>query len=156
MALVVSGKSNLQNADYSSYALALMALLSITLGTLYQKRYCQNLHLLSGTVIQYVACAGLYLILAPNLETMQVQWTGQFIFALAWLVLVLSIASIMLLYVLIRRGAATRVTSLFYMVPPTTAVMAWLIFGETMTGWALAGMAMCGIGVLLVVRQSNG
>jgi drug/metabolite transporter (DMT)-like permease len=153
VALVVSGKSNLKSADFSSYALALMSLLSITFGTLYQKRYCPSLNLLSGTVIQFAACAALYLILAPNLETMQVQWSGQFIFALAWLVLVLSIASIMLLYVLIRRGAATRVTSLFYMVPPATAVMAWLIFGESMTGWALVGMAICGLGVLLVVRQ---
>lgn len=153
VALVVSGKSNLTNADSASYALALLALISITLGTLYQKRYCQNLNLLSGTVIQFSACAMLYLLLAPLLETMQVRWTGQFIFALGWLVIVLSIASIMLLYVLIRRGAATRVTSLFYMVPPATAVMAWLIFGETMTGWALAGMVMCGAGVLLVVRQ---
>lgn len=95
----------------------------------------------------------LYLLLAPLLETMQVQWSGRFMFALAWLVIVLSIASIMLLYLLIRRGAATQVTSLFYMVPPTTAVMAWLIFGETLSGWALAGMAMCGVGVALVVRS---
>lgn len=152
VALVVSGKSNLKTADLSSYALALMALLSITFGTLYQKRYCPSLNLLSGTVIQFAACAGLYLILAPNLESMQVRWSGQFIFALSWLVIVLSIASIMLLYILIRRGAATRVTSLFYMVPPATAIMAWLIFGESMTGWALAGMAMCGMGVLLVVQ----
>ncbi|QAU32705.1 DMT family transporter [Janthinobacterium sp. 17J80-10] len=153
VALVVSGKSNLGQADATAYALALLALLSITFGTLYQKRFCPNLNLLSGTVIQFSACALLYLVLAPNLETMQVQWTGQFIFALAWLVIVLSIASIMLLYLLIRHGAATRVTSLFYMVPPVTAVMAWLIFGESLTGWALVGMAICGLGVLLVVRQ---
>lgn len=156
VALVVSGKSNLGQADTASYVLALVALLSITFGTLYQKRYCPNLNLLSGTAIQFAACALLYLLLAPSLETMQVQWTGQFIFALSWLVIVLSIASIMLLYVLIRSGAATRVTSLFYMVPPATAVMAWLIFGESMTGWALVGMAICGLGVLLVVRQPKG
>ncbi|TCS36278.1 drug/metabolite transporter (DMT)-like permease [Paucimonas lemoignei] len=155
VALVVSGKSNLTHADSMSYALALMALCSITLGTLYQKRYCPNLNLVSGAVIQYSACAVLYLLLAPLTENMQVRWTGQFIFALGWLVVVLSIASIMLLYVLIQRGAATRVTSLFYMVPPATAVMAWLIFNETMTGWALAGMALCGAGVLLVVRQPS-
>lgn len=156
VALVVSGKSNLGNADGASYALALVALLSITFGTLYQKRFCPNLNLLSGTAIQFSACALLYLLLAPMLETMQVQWTGQFIFALSWLVIVLSIASIMLLYGLIRRGAATRVTSLFYMVPPATAIMAWLIFDESMTGWALVGMAICGLGVLLVVRQPKG
>lgn len=154
--LVVSGKSNLAHADVASYALALLALLSITFGTLYQKRYCPNLNLLSGTVIQFTACALLYALLAPALETMQVQWTGQFIFALSWLVIVLSIASIMLLYLLIRHGAATRVTSLFYMVPPVTAIMAWLVFGESLSGWALVGMAACGFGVLLVVRQPKG
>lgn len=153
VALVVSGKLRFDAGDIRPLGLAFMALASITLGTLYQKRYCQNLNLLSGAVIQYAACLLLYSVLAPMLETMEVQWTGQFIFALAWLVIVLSIVSIMLLYVLIRRGAATQVTSLFYLVPPTTAVMAWLIFGETLSGWALAGLVLCALGVSLVVRQ---
>ncbi len=153
VALVVSGKINLQAGDATSLSLTLLALVSITLGTLYQKRYCQNLNLLSGNVIQFSACALLYLVLAPALETMQVQWTGQFVFALCWLVFVLSIVSIMLLYVLIRQGAATQVTSLFYMVPPATAIMAWLIFDETLNGWAMLGMAICAAGVYLVVRQ---
>ena len=83
---------------------------------------------------------------------MRVQWTGEFVFALAWLVIVLSIVSILLLYVLIRRGAATEVTSLFYMVPPTTAVMAWVLFNETLSGWSLFGMLVCMLGVALVVR----
>ncbi|MGZ5818205.1 MAG: DMT family transporter [Burkholderiaceae bacterium] len=153
VALVVSGKLQMNTTDIKPLSLAAMALVSITLGTLYQKRYCQNLNLLSGTVIQYVACLLLYAMLASTFETMKVQWTGQFIFALAWVVIVLSIASVMLLYVLIRRGAATQVTSLFYLVPPATAIMAWLIFGETLTGWALLGMLICGAGVALVVRQ---
>lgn len=153
VALVVSGKIDLKAGDATSLSLALLALASITMGTLYQKRYCQNLNLLSGTVIQYGACALLYFMLAPMLETMRVQWTGQFVFALFWLVFVLSIVSIMLLYVLIRRGAATQVTSLFYMVPPATAVMAWLIFRETLNGWAMLGMLICACGVYLVVRQ---
>jgi drug/metabolite transporter (DMT)-like permease len=151
--LVLSGKIFVQSWDATAFMLALIALGAITFGTLYQKRYCPNLNLLSGTVIQYSACMALYALLASMLETMQIHWTGQFIFALAWLVLVLSIASIMLLYLLIRHGAATSVTSLFYMVPPTTAMMAWLMFGETLTGWALIGMVICGLGVWLVVRQ---
>jgi drug/metabolite transporter (DMT)-like permease len=153
VALVVSGKLHMNTTDIKPFGMALLALASITLGTLYQKRYCQNLNLLSGTVIQYATCLMLYAMLAPALETMKVQWTGQFIFALGWLVIVLSIASIMLLYGLIRRGAATQVTSLFYLVPPTTAMMAWLIFGETLSVWALLGMVVCGAGVALVVRQ---
>lgn len=152
VALVVSGKINLKG-DITSLALALFALVSITLGTVYQKRFCQNLNLFSGTAIQYGACIALYLVLAPRLETMHVQWTGRFFLALGWLVIVLSIASVMLLFLLIRRGAATKVTSLFYLVPPTTAVMAWMMFGETFTGWALAGLVACAVGVSLVVRQ---
>ncbi len=155
VAMVVSNKIGWQAKDATAIGLAVAALVSITLGTLYQKRYCQRLNLLSATVIQYAVCAVLYLTLAPMLETMQVQWSGQFIFALAWLVVVLSIVSILLLYFLIRRGAATQVTSLFYMVPPTTAIMAWFLFDETLTGWSLAGMALCALGVALVVRPSK-
>lgn len=152
VALVVSNKLSLAG-DSKSLMLASMALASITLGTLYQKRFCQHLNLLSGTAIQFSACFVLYLMLAPLLETMTVQWSAEFVFALSWLVIVLSIASVMLLYILIRRGAATRVTSLFYLVPPTTAIMAWLLFDERFTGWALLGMLSCVGGVALVVRQ---
>lgn len=153
--LVVSDKIGLNAGDASAVGWALLALVSITLGTLYQKRYCQNLNLVTGTMIQYAVCAILYLVLAPMLETMQVQWTGEFVFALAWLVIVLSICSILLLYALIRQGAATQVTSLFYLVPPTTAVMAWALFNETLSGWSLAGMAICAAGVALVVRRPS-
>jgi drug/metabolite transporter (DMT)-like permease len=155
VALVVSGKLAWNKEGGAAIGLAIMALVSITLGTLYQKWYCQNLNLLSGTAIQYAVCALLYLALAPMLESMRVQWTGEFVFALAWLVIVLSIVSVLLLYVLIRRGAATEVTSLFYMVPPTTAVMAWALFNETLTGWSLIGMLVCVLGVALVVRPSR-
>lgn len=155
VAMVVSGKLRWDQEGGTAIGMALMALVSITLGTLYQKRYCQNLNLLSGTVVQYAVCALLYAALAPMLESMRVQWTGEFVFALAWLVIVLSIVSILLLYMLIRRGAATQVSSLFYMVPPTTAVMAWLLFDETLNGWALAGMLLCVSGVALVVRPAR-
>lgn len=151
--LVVSSKLDWQAGPGASIGFALIALASITFGTLYQKRYCQHLNLLSGTSIQYAVCAVLYAVLAPLWETMRIQWTGQFVFALAWLVVVLSIFSILLLYFLIRHGAATEVTSLFYMVPPTTAVLAWILFEETLTGWALAGMGFCAFGVALVTKR---
>lgn len=152
VALVVADKLTLQ-FDQGALLAALIALASITIGTLYQKRYCPNLKLLSGAVIQYAACLAIYLVLAPTFESISVQWTGEFIFALGWLVVVLSIATIMILYLLIRRGAATQVTSLFYLVPPTTAIMAWLLLDETFTGWALAGLLICAVGVAMVVRQ---
>jgi drug/metabolite transporter (DMT)-like permease len=91
--------------------------------------------------------------LALAFETMQVRWTDEFVFALLWLVLVLSIGAISLLYVLIRKGAATKVTSFFYLVPPTTALMAYAMFGETLSAVAMAGMALAAIGVALVVYR---
>ena len=86
-------------------------------------------------------------------ETRVVHWTPQFIFAIGYLVLVLSFGGIWLFYYLIRRAAATRVTSLFYLVPPMTALMAWALFGERLPPLALAGMAVCVAGVALVDWQ---
>lgn len=153
VALVVWEKLALRPGLGQALALAGMALLGITLGTLYQKRHCAGMDLRSGTAIQYAACAGLFALLAPMLETMQVRWTGEFVFALAWLCLVLSVGAIFLLFVLIRQGAASRVASLFYLTPPTTAVMAWALFGETLGGAAILGMAVTAAGVALVLRR---
>jgi drug/metabolite transporter (DMT)-like permease len=83
-------------------------------------------------------------------ETRTVQWTPQFLFAIAWLVLVLSFGAVWLLYYLIRRAAATRVVSLFYLTPPVTALMAWALFDERLAPLALLGMAVCVAGVFLV------
>ncbi|MCV2358599.1 MULTISPECIES: DMT family transporter [Roseateles] len=131
---------------------ALLALLGITAGTLYQKRYCPAFDLRSGSVIQFLPCLALTLLAASLSETMQVRWTGQFAFALGWLVLVLSLGAVSLLNLLIRRGSAVNVASLFYLVPPTTALLAWAIFGETLTGLALLGMGLAVFGVWLARR----
>ena len=89
------------------------------------------------------------------LEANTLRWTGEFVFAIAWLVLVLSIGAISLLFYLIEHGEATRVASLFYLTPLTTAVMAWFIFGETLGPMALAGMLVGIIGVALVIRKPD-
>jgi drug/metabolite transporter (DMT)-like permease len=86
-------------------------------------------------------------------ETMEVQWTGRFVFALGWLVVVLSLGAITLLYLMIRRGAASKVASLFYLVPPVTAVMAFVLFGETLGPMAVAGMAAAAAGVAMVTKS---
>ena len=151
--LVVLGRSTLSGITPATLALSLLALLSITVGTLYQKRYCGAVDLRAGSVIQFSAAGLVLLPLALAFETMQVRWTGEFVFALTWLVLVLSIGAIPLLYILIRKGAATRVASLFYLVPPATALMAYVMFGETLSLTALAGMALAAIGVALVVYR---
>lgn len=131
---------------------AVIALIGITAGTLYQKKFCPSFDLRTGSIIQFVPSLLATAALAAMTETMQVHWTGQFVFALAWLVLVLSLGAVSLLNVLIRRGSAVNVASLFYLTPPTTALIAWALFGETLTGLAMAGMALVAIGVWLARR----
>lgn len=128
---------------------AVAALLGITVGTLWQKRFCPTFDLRTSTIVQYAASLLITVVLAVSLETMEVQWTGQFIFALLWVALVLSIGAISLLNHLIRSGTAVNVASLFYTVPAVTALMAWAIFRETLTGLSLAGMAVAVLGVWL-------
>jgi drug/metabolite transporter (DMT)-like permease len=150
---VVLGRSALSGISPATLALSVLALLSITIGTLYQKRYCGGVDLRTGSVIQFCAAGLVLLPLALAFESMQVRWTSEFVYTLAWLVLVLSIGAISLLYVLIRKGAATKVASFFYLVPPTTALMAYAVFGETLSIVAMAGMALAAIGVALVVYR---
>jgi drug/metabolite transporter (DMT)-like permease len=153
--LVVMEKVTLAGLSSSALASAILALLSITIGTVYQKRYCGAFDLRTGSVIQFVSAALVVVPLAITVDSWRVDWTGEFIFALAWLVVVLSIGAISLLNLLIRRGAATRLASLFYLVPPTTAVLAYFLFGETLSAAALAGMAFAIAGVALVVTASR-
>jgi drug/metabolite transporter (DMT)-like permease len=89
---------------------------------------------------------------ALSLETLHIEWNGQVVFAMTWLVLVLSVGAVTLLYILIRRGAASKVASLFYLVPPTVAVETYFLFGETLTPMALVGMGVAVIGVALVTK----
>ncbi|RTL26984.1 MAG: DMT family transporter [Rhodocyclaceae bacterium] len=128
---------------------AVAALLGITVGTLYQKRFCPAFDLRTGSVIQFLPTLALSLLVASQTETMHIDWSTQFIFALLWLVLVLSVGAISLLNLLIRSGSAVNVASLFYLTPPTTALIAWAAFGETITGLALAGMGLTVFGVWL-------
>jgi drug/metabolite transporter (DMT)-like permease len=128
---------------------AFIALLAITAGTLYQKRFCPSFDLRTGSVIQFLPTLALTALAAMATETMVVHWTPSFVFALGWLVLVLSLGAVTLLNVLIRSGSAVNVASLFYLVPPATAVVAWALFGETLTGLALLGMVFTVLGVWL-------
>ncbi len=133
----------------------LTALLGISAGTLYQKRFCTGMPLLGGSIAQYLAAGALFGIGALLFETRDVTWTPTFVATLAWLVLGLSIAAILLLMALIRRGAASRVASLFYLVPPLTALEAWWLFDETLGPVALIGMGIAITGVGLVVRGNR-
>ncbi|KAA0594074.1 drug/metabolite transporter (DMT)-like permease [Azospirillum lipoferum] len=151
--LVVREKLAIDAAHLVPLGYALVALVGITLGTLYQKRHGGGMDLRSGTAIQYGATALALAVAAPLTETMRIQWTGEFVFALLWLCFVLSVGAIFLLFALIRRGAAAKVASLFYLTPPVTALIAWILFGEKLGIVALAGMAVAVCGVALVNRK---
>lgn len=151
---VVWEKLSLNIGGPLGIGLSVAALLGISIGTLYQKRHCADMDLRTGTTIQYAATGTVLALAVPFLETMQVDWSVEFIFALAWLCLVLSVGAIFLLFALIRRGAASKVASLFYLVPPVTALMAWALFGEKLGPLALAGMAVTAAGVALVLRRT--
>jgi drug/metabolite transporter (DMT)-like permease len=135
-------------------ALSVGALLCITAGTLYQKRYVQSCDVRTASFVQLSAALLVSLPLAA-LESEGMRWHPELIGALAWSVLALTLGASSLLYLLIQRGAATRVTSLMYLVPPCTAVLAWLLFGEPLGPTVLAGMALTALGVSLVVRGAG-
>ena len=149
--LVVWHKLGAGEVTAGNLALALLALASITVGTLYQKRHVAPCDVRTANTVQLL---GALVVSAPLawLEAAPVHWVPELIGALAWSVLALTLGGSSLLYLLIQRGAATRVTSLLYLVPPCTALMAWLLFGEDLGGLTLLGMALTVAGVAWVVR----
>lgn len=149
------GGTLFQGFGLPALAAVLVALFGISCGTLYQKRFCTGMPLLSGTVVQYLAACLLLGCGALLFEQRVVHWTPTFILTMAWLVCILSISAILLLMALIKRGEASRVASLFYLVPPVTALEAWWLFGEHLSLTALSGMAIALGGVVLVVRSKS-
>ncbi|HRP24251.1 MAG TPA: DMT family transporter [Thauera sp.] len=153
VALVVGSKAGVDGAGGEALVHmlipALAALLGITAGTLYQKRFCPRFDLRTGSVLQFLPSLALTALVASQTETLHIEWSGEFIFALLWLVVVLSVGAISLLNLLIRSGSAVNVASLFYLTPPTTALIAWAMFGEQLSLVAIAGMAVAVSGVWL-------
>jgi drug/metabolite transporter (DMT)-like permease len=143
----------LDHVTPANMAFALAALLSITVGTLYQKRFVQACDVRSANTVQLLAALVVTLPFAL-METEAMRWSAELAGAMAWSVLGLTLGGSSLLYMLIQRGAAATVTSLMYLVPPTTAMLAWLLFGETITAATLVGTALTALGVSLVVRAS--
>ena len=158
VALVVAAKITLVGLSALSIGFCVMALCSITAGTMYQKRFCPRFDLRTGTIIQFAATVLVLLPVAVLFEDFSlppptVAWTPRFVGALLWSVLALSIGAIFLLFKLLRRSDATQVTSLLYLTPPTTAVMAWIMFGEAFNLVGMLGMAVAVIGVIFVVKK---
>jgi drug/metabolite transporter (DMT)-like permease len=151
LALVVWPKLGAGEVTPVNLALAIIALLSITVGTLYQKRFVAPTDVRTANTVQLLAALAVSLPFAV-FETETVRWHPQMVGAMVWSVLVLTLGGSSLLYLLIQRGAATRVASLLYLVPPCTACLAWLLFREPLTAAMFAGMLLTISGVALVVR----
>lgn len=134
--------------------ICVIALLGTSGGYLLQKKLGGEIPFLSGTGAQYAISAIAFAILSFSTEEQIIKWVPEFFFGLIWIVLMLSIASIVLLYGMLRTGSASKVSSLYYLVPPTAAVMAYFLFDEVIgiVGWI--GMAFAGLGVVLVMRQA--
>jgi drug/metabolite transporter (DMT)-like permease len=153
--LVVARKFGATNeVTLLTFTAAVFALISITVGTLYQKQHVTATDVRTANVIQ-LAAALVVTLPFTILEAEAITWNASFIGAMAWAVLALTLGGSSLMFMLIQRGAATTVTSLLYLVPPTTALMAWLLFDEAITVVTLLGIALTAIGVSLVVRPAR-
>jgi len=153
--MVLHDRRMVAEGSVLGWAASFVSLFGITFGTLYQKRFCGKIDWRTGNTVQYIGAAVLFWLGAFAFETRVIHWNGELVFALAWLVFVLSIAAVALMYWLIRRSAATGFASLFYLVPGVTALMAYLLFGERLDGLSVAGMVVCAFGVVLASRAAN-
>jgi drug/metabolite transporter (DMT)-like permease len=153
VALVVWTKVTTTGMGFGVVLLAVIALLSMTAATLYQKRFCPNFDLRTGQVIQFCASVVVTLPFAFASESFQIEWNAQVVGAMLWSIVVLTGGGISLLFLMIRHGAATQVTGYMYLVPAVTALMAWVMFNERLGPTAVVGMIVTIVGVALVVRR---
>jgi drug/metabolite transporter (DMT)-like permease len=152
VALVVGERLSLAGASPLSIGMAVMALLSITGGTLYQKWFCPRFDLRAGSVVQFAAALLLVVPVALFAESRRIEWSPSLVGALVWSVLALSVGAISLLFLLLRRDAASRVASLMYLTPAVTALLAWVLFGEAISGLMGVGMVVTALGVASMSR----
>ena len=155
VAMVVWVKVGTASLAAGPVLLAVISLVAITAGTLYQKRFVPAFDLRTGQVVQFAASVAVTLPFALAFESFAIQWNAEVIAALLWSILVLTGGGISLLFMMIRAGAATQVTSYMYLVPAVTALLAWMMFGERLAPLAIAGMLVTIAGVALVVRRPS-
>jgi drug/metabolite transporter (DMT)-like permease len=153
--LVLSDRLSVGEAPLLATVLAFTGLSSITLATIYQKRFCTNVPLWSGAAIQLTTSAAVMVAAGLFVEGFVVHWSADLVVALLWLAIALSIGALTLLWALVKRGAASKVSSLFYLTPPTTAIMGWLFFSERFGAIGLLGVAIVVAGVALATREQN-
>ncbi len=152
--LVVMRKLDAGIGDWRGVTLCLGALAGISIASILQKTRASGHPMRTSTLVQFLAALAVLTPLSFAFETREVTWSAELIFAMAWLVLAMSLGALSLLLFLIRRGAASNVASLFFLVPPTTAVMAWGLFGEVLGPIEIAGVGLAAIGVLMVNRPA--
>lgn len=153
--LVVSqnGAQNTDVAGWNAWMAAIIALCAISIGTLYQKRFGGGVDLMVGAFYQYLVTAAVMALLAWQFDSGEVIWSWPLFGAVLWMVLALSVTAILLFLVMIREGEASKVVSYFYLVPPLTALEAWLLFDETLNIYALCGIGVTVVGVYLTVKR---
>jgi len=147
VALVVMNKISFASGGWEGYAITFLALGAFVAGTLYQKKFCGAIDLRTGNLVQFAVAGVALFIPALRFEGLQVEWSEALIVSSAWLALVNSIAAVSLLYFLLRQGEASRVATLFYLVPPITATMAFAVFHETLSPIAVVGFGLAAAGV---------
>jgi drug/metabolite transporter (DMT)-like permease len=148
--LVLFAKLHTEGVTINNVLWNVFALFAITFGTIYQKKYCPNFDLRIGSFIQFATSAIISTVAAFLFETQEIEWSNEMIGSLIWSILFISIGAISLLFILIRRGNATKVSSMMYLTPPTTAILAWLMFNEPLTPLIILGTIVTSLGVLLV------
>ena len=153
--VLAPGANITENIDGIGITMSILSLFGITLGTIVQKRFIPLSDFRSGGTIQFFVASIFFITIACIFETRDIQWSSEFIFALSWLVLALSLGAISIMFVLIRIGAAASFASLFYLVPPVTALIAWWFFDEQLTAHTLLGIGLTGLGVWLVMKKTN-
>jgi len=152
--LVVSASLDLSNVSVDALFFAFVALVGITLGTLYQKQFCQKQPLLPAVCWQYIASLLVFVPLVFIGESQPIQWQLEFILSLTWLVLGLSVVAMLLLMYMVEQGGTAKVTAYFYLVPPVTAIETWLLFDEQLALSSIIGMALCALSVYVVTKKS--
>lgn len=153
LALVVIKTVAMDALPWAGLGACFFALGGITFGTLYQKRFVVGIDLMTGSLVQFCAALIPCALWAAAFEDRHIEWNLTVVATLAWLCITMSIGAISILLVLIRNGAAARVSSLFYLVPPVTALQGYLLFGERLSLAQIAGIALAASGVALINRS---
>ena len=133
----------------------IISLFAISIGTIYQKRFCSNMNLYSGAWVQYFSASILCILIVLFFENGEVSWSRTFILAMTWQVLGLSIGAILLLMTMIKKDALASVGSYFYLVAPLVAIQAWFLFEETIGLSALAGVVLISFGVAITTSKKS-